>query len=237
MKTIVITGASRRLGLYLAEQFIAKGDRVFAISRSQPNEFTSIDSPHFHPVQIDSYDKHGVEQAVSAISAKVERIDLLVNNASVFEQDPDNSQDIETKFIALFQVHMLFPNLLTHELKRYMFDEENPGVLVNMTDIYAENPMPERSLYCSTKAGLENLTRSFAKKFAPGIRCNSIMPGPLQFLPDHTQEQKEQVLKGTLLPFEAGFHPVFQTIDFIMSNHFVTGTSIKVDGGRSICRG
>lgn len=237
MKTVVITGASRRLGLYLAEQFIAKGDRVFAISRSKPDKFTSIDSAHFHPVQIDNYNKHGVEQAVTAIRSKVERIDLLVNNASIFEQDPENNQDVETKFMAFFQVHMLFPNLLIHALKHHMFDEANPGVLVNMTDIYADNPIPEYSLYCSTKAGLENLTRSFAKKFAPGIRCNSIMPGPLQFLPQHTQEQKKQVLKGTLLPFEAGFHPVFQTIDFIMTNHFVTGTSIKVDGGRSICRG
>ncbi|WP_394391056.1 SDR family oxidoreductase [Shewanella woodyi] len=132
---------------------------------------------------------------------------------------------------------MLFPSLLTHELAPYLFDEKTPGLVVNMTDIYADNPSHQHSLYCSTKAGLENLTRSFAKKFAPGIRCNSIMPGPLKFLPEHSQAQKEQVLNATLLPFEAGFNPVFQTIEFILANPFVTGTAIKVDGGRSICRG
>ncbi|WP_065188398.1 SDR family NAD(P)-dependent oxidoreductase [Shewanella woodyi] len=237
MKTVVITGASRRLGLFLAEQFIARGDRVFAVSRSTSNEFTSIDSANFHAVQIHGYDKLGVEQAVTAIKPQVSHIDLLINNASVFEADPEDNQEIESKLTLFFQIHMLFPSLLTHELAPLLFDEKTPGLVVNMTDIYADNPSHQHSLYCSTKAGLENLTRSFAKKFAPGIRCNSIMPGPLKFLPEHSQAQKEQVLNATLLPFEAGFNPVFQTIEFILANPFVTGTAIKVDGGRSICRG
>lgn len=237
MKTIVITGTSRRLGSFLVEQFIDQGDRVFAISRSDPQDVPAIESTHFHSVQIDSYTKAGVDQAVAAIKSQVGHIDLLINNASVFKQDPQDSQDIETIFTDFFQIHMLFPNLLIHELTSLMYDDMNPGLVINMTDIYADNPSHEHSLYCSTKAGLENLTRSFAKKYAPGIRCNSIMPGPLKFLPEHSQAQKDQVLKGTLLPFEAGFLPIYQTIQFMMINSFVTGTAIKVDGGRSLCRG
>ena len=108
---------------------------------------------------------------------------------------------------------------------------------MSITDIFSDNPHPAFSMYCSTKAGLQNLTLAAAKKFAPEVRANCIQPGPIQFLPTHTEEQKAQVLSETLLPFEGGFGPVFKALKFIVDNPYVTGSCIKVDGGRSIVRG
>jgi len=237
MRTIVITGSSRRLGLFLVEKFLSMGDTVIAVTRSDPQDFQPISSEHLHLIQIDSYDQLGITKTIQAIEALADRVDLLINNASMYDADPESVEELEDHYLSLFNVHMLFPSLLISALKERMYNESTPGVVINMTDIYADNPNPEYSLYCSTKSGLESLTRSFAKKFAPGIRCNSIMPGPIQFLEQHTEQQKSEVYQETLLPFEGGYMPVFQAVTFLLDNHYVTGTSIKVDGGRSICRG
>lgn len=237
MRTIVVTGASRRLGLFLVEKFLSMGDTVIAISRSPSQDFHPISSEHLHIVQVANYDQTNVTKAVQEIEGIADRVDLLINNASMYDADPERLENLEDHYLALFNVHMLFPSLLITSLKEHMYSESTPGVVVNITDIYADNPNPEYALYCSTKSGLESLTQSFAKKFAPGIRCNSIMPGPIQFLEQHTDQQKSEVYKETLLAFEGGYMPVFQAVTFLLDNHYVTGTSIKVDGGRSICRG
>jgi len=237
MRTIVITGSSRRLGLFLVEKFLSMGDRVIAITRSPSRDFHPINSEHLHLIQVASYDQLGITKAMQEIETLADRVDLLINNASMYDADPESIEDLESHYLSLFNVHMLFPALLITALKEQMYCESTPGVVVNITDIYADNPNPEYSLYCSTKSGLESLTQSFAKKLAPGIRCNSIMPGPIQFLEQHTEQQKSAVYKETLLPFEGGYMPVFQAVTFLLDNHYVTGTSIKVDGGRSICRG
>ncbi|WP_299798423.1 SDR family NAD(P)-dependent oxidoreductase [uncultured Shewanella sp.] len=237
MRTIVITGASRRLGLFLVENFISMGERVIAVTRSAPEAFKTFDSEHFYPIQISDYDQTGVTKLVSELEGISERVDLLINNASMYDTDPESLEELEEHYLSLFNVHMLFPGLLITALKEHMYSESTPGVVVNITDIYAENPNPQYALYCSTKSALESLTKSFAKKFAPGVRCNSIMPGPIQFLEKHTDQQKSDVFRETLLPFEGGYMPVFQAVTFLLDNHYVTGAGIKVDGGRSICRG
>jgi dihydromonapterin reductase/dihydrofolate reductase len=83
---------------------------------------------------------------------------------------------------------------------------------------------------------LENLSKSFAKKLAPKVRVNTIQPGALAFLPEHSEDAKTVVLQNSLLKIEAGFDPILRAIHSIIDNPFITGTAIKVDGGRSICR-
>ena len=130
---------------------------------------------------------------------------------------------------------MTMPALLMNALQPSL--SEAKGNIISITDIYSDNPNPEFSLYCSTKAGLKSLTLSAAKKWAPQIRANCIQPGPLKFLPSHSEAEKDKVIKETLLPFEGGFDPVFKTVEFIIDNDYLTGQCINVDGGRSLVRG
>lgn len=87
----------------MVEQFIEQGDRVFAISRGDQQDVPAIEAAHFHSVQIDGYNKTGVDQAVATIKSQVDRIDLLINNASVFKPDPQDGQEIETLFTEFFR--------------------------------------------------------------------------------------------------------------------------------------
>lgn len=126
------------------------------------------------------------------------------------------------------------PSLLNLQLAPLLYNAQDPGCIIHITDIYAENPSSKSTLYSSTKAGLDNLTKGLAKKMAPGIRVNSIQPGPIKFLPKHSHIDKEKILAKSLLPFEGGFLPIYKAIMSIIDNNYITGASIKVDGGRSL---
>lgn len=231
-KTIVITGASRRLGLFLCEHFCELGHHVVALTRVASPELNALSDSYSITVEaLEKYSESCLAQAIDNIHSKFSRIDVLIHNASYFAKDESYSY---SQFQAFFDVHMAMPAQLNVGLRELLFDDKAPGVIVNITDIYSENPNKAFSLYCATKAGLENLTKSFAKRFAPGVRVNSIQPGPIQFLPEHDESTKQHVLQETLLGVEGGFMPILQAVLAIIENSYLTGSTIKVDGGRSL---
>jgi len=160
---------------------------------------------------------------------------LLINNASLFVDDTVIAEGLSFGYQDLSFIHVEMPHLLMSQL-HHLIAKAN-GNIVSITDIFSDNPNPRFSLYCSTKAGLKSLTLSAAKRWAPDIRANCVQPGPIKFLPEHTEEQKEKVMGETLLPWEGGFDPIFKTVEFIVDNTYLTGQCINVDGGRSIVRG
>ncbi len=78
------------------------------------------------------------------------------------------------------------------------------------------------------------MTQAFSKTLAPDVRVNAIQPGPILFLPEHDNEHKMQVLDETPLRVEGGLKPMIDTVRFLRDNPFLTGESIKVDGGRAL---
>jgi dihydromonapterin reductase/dihydrofolate reductase len=228
MKTAVITGTSRRLGAYLAEKLSAEGYQVFGLTRQ-------INPQQQYLTQI-AVDYQSADSVMSAIRQVQQQssIDLLIHNASLFEKDELHTEDTVSFYQALFAVHMQLPALLNQHLAPHIAKTQGGGLIVHITDIYSENPNPAFSLYCSTKAGLENLMKSAAKAYAPQIRVNSIQPGPIMFLPEHSSSEKQQVMQQTLIAQEAGFEPIYQGVRFLIDNKFVTGLSLKIDGGRSL---
>lgn len=238
-KTAVVTGAGRRLGLFVVDHLLAAGWQVHVLTRQCSDELASLACKRLWVHELGIYRAENVERAINQIVATQEGkpIHLLVNNASIFENDMRVVEQGLAVFEAMTFVHMTMPSILMRGLAKLLENTTHPGNVISITDIYADNPNPDFSLYCSTKAGLQNLTQSFAKQYAPKIRANAIAPGPIQFLPEHNKAHQTQVLKETLLPYEGGFLPIYQTIEFILNNLYLTGTVIKVDGGRSLLRG
>lgn len=229
MKTAVITGTSRRLGAYLAEKLSAEGYQVFGLTRQLNPE-----QHYLTQIAVDYQSADSVLSAIRQLQQQSGSIDLLIHNASLFEKDELHTEDTVSFYQALFAVHMQLPALLNQYLAPQIAKTQGGGLIVHITDIYSENPNPAFSLYCSTKAGLENLMKSAAKAYAPQIRVNSIQPGPIMFLPEHSSSEKQQVMQQTLIAQEAGFEPIYQGVRFLIDNKFVTGLSLKIDGGRSL---
>lgn len=230
---VVVTGASRRLGLFLCEHFCANDCKVFAITRDASTALQALEkNKGLEIVQVDSYEVAPIDAAIEKIIQQADRLDLIVHNVSAFSKDETTFS--ETPFDLFYRLHMALPAQLNMGLKDTLYNVEKPGNIIHITDIFAENPSAEHVLYCSTKAGLENMAKGFAKKYAPGIRVNAIQPGPIKFLPSHSEAVKEKVLAETLLGREGGFLPIFQAICSIVENAYITGASIKVDGGRAL---
>ena len=235
MNKVLITGASRRLGLFLTEQFLAENWQVHALTRHASPELNKLSCSHLTLHEIGNYDEQSVQHFISSYQLQNDTLDLVLHNASIYETDDSLSIRGPEFYLALMHIHMMLPALLTHGLLPEL--KAVNGNIISITDIYADNPNPDYGLYCSTKAGLQSLTLGFAKKFAPEIRANCIQPGPIKFLDNHSDKHKSNVLRETLLATEGGFEPIYKTVKFILDNNYVTGDCIKVDGGRSLVRG
>ena len=234
-KTAVITGASRRLGLYLTKSLLGDGFKVIVLTRNPSEDLLSMTKTHnLEVIGVDYEDMNTLDSALTTIKSSNKSIDLLIHNASRFEEDHLHENDIWEYYDSLIAVHMKLPVLLNNGLKELMSSGTSPGCIIHITDISVDNPSASKSLYCSTKAASENLSKSYAKKFAPSVRVNSIQPGPILFSDAHTQSHKDKVTSQTLLTANPGFEPILQGVKFIFENQFLTGTTVKIDGGRSL---
>lgn len=229
----VITGGSRRLGLYIVDKLLAGGWFVSVLTRYASKELSALSGEQLQILEVDYLDQASVTTACSTLAEK--KIDLLFHNASYFEKNKKTPTDSLMQLEHMTGVHVALPALLNERLYPAMTESENANI-IHMTDIYVNNPHPDYANYCATKAALENLSMSFAKRYAPEVRVNTIQPGALMFLPDHTESAKASVIKQSLIQTEAGFEPVWLALAALLENPFITGTAIKVDGGRSICR-
>jgi len=106
--------------------------------------------------------------------------------------------------------------------------------IIHITDIYIHAPAPQFAAYVATKAGAHSLAMSFARELAPEVRVNTIEPGPILFLDEHGDAWRQQVLARTPLAREGGLEPIWQAVTLLMANDYMTGASIRVDGGRAL---
>ncbi len=91
-----------------------------------------------------------------------------------------------------------------------------------------------RVAYCASKAGLENMTLSFAAQFAPRIKVNTIAPALVMFHPDDDAAYRQKTLAKSVLGIEPGPQVIYQSLRYLLDNPYVTGTCLCVNGGRHV---
>jgi dihydromonapterin reductase/dihydrofolate reductase len=234
MKTVLITGVGRRLGFFLAHQFVGLGYRVIGQYRSERVELDELRELGGILIQADFSQRDQLLSFIERLPSECESLDVLIHNASLFvSDDPSHSPTEQARFFdAMYAVHMLAPKLINESM--YPALRKAKGCVVVMSDIYAHQPHAKFRSYCASKAGLANMLKAYASHWAPEVRVNGIEPGPMLFLEEHDQQHRERVLAQTPLAKEGGIEPVWQTIELLINNEYLTGCSIKVDGGRSL---
>ncbi|RUO81516.1 short-chain dehydrogenase [Idiomarina tyrosinivorans] len=231
-RTALITGAGRRFGYELAHALLDEGYTVYAHYNTSKGGVEELEKRGAIPIQADFSNNAEIAAMVKQLQQSIESLDILVNNASCFFNN-DTIDDDDDKLDAVYQVHAIAPYRLITGLQLALAAAED-GLVINITDIYVERPSVDYIAYCSAKAALANMTLSFAKVLAPEIRVNAIQPGPILFLPEHQDEYRRSVLSETPLTVEGGLEPMIETVKFFRDNRFLTGESIKVDGGRAL---
>ncbi|MGL5177004.1 MAG: SDR family oxidoreductase, partial [Aeromonas veronii] len=158
---------------------------------------------------------------------------LVIHNASAFEPQATDPAAQLAQFEQFYRVHMAAPFQLNRALAPRLASNPNASI-IHITDIYIHAPAPRFASYVATKAGAHSLAMSFARELAPAVRVNTIEPGPILFLDEHDEAWRQQVLAKTPLAREGGLEPIWQAVQLLMGNSYMTGASIKVDGGRAL---
>ncbi len=88
--------------------------------------------------------------------------------------------------------------------------------------------------YAASKAGLDNLTLSFAARLAPGVKVNGIAPALIQFNEGDDEAYRQKALDKSLLGFEPGAAVIYQSLRYLLDTPYLTGSILAVNGGRHL---
>ena len=171
-KKVVIAGASKGIGLAIAEKYISKGYETILLSRTAPKKKFK---KNFYWYQIDLTKEKQVDNLAKKIIVKHKKIDILINNIGQSMWKPVT--EINKKFLDqmfhtnLYSIFFLLKNFVPH-FKRY-----KNGNIINISSIAGKRGTKYNSVYCATKFGLNGITQSLCKELGEfNIRVNGICP-------------------------------------------------------------
>jgi len=238
-RTALVTGAARRVGRSLALALARQSAAVVIHYRrsSSAAEETAAEIRQAggvaHLVAGDLADAAVAETLVQrAAEVAGNPVDLLVNNASIFEQgtivDTTSAQWNQNQ-----AVNLRAPFLLAQALARQL-PADRPGDIVNLNDYRAVRPGPDHLAYTVAKTGLHGLTGALAVALAPAIRVNELALGavlPPEKAPDEYMHTLRQEIPTGRFP---RLQEVEHALLFLLGNAAVTGQTIFLDGGRHL---
>lgn len=169
-------------------------------------------------------------EAANKVLKHFRQIDLLINNAGVFESANIESITAE-QWDEVFAVNVRAPFLLSQSCIPAL--RSSHGRIINMGSLGGEKPWATHAHYCSSKAALHMLTQVMAKALAPGIAVNCVAPGMI----DAGEGKKDPALLQRLAahtPMKKNGSPqdvVSAVMYFATAPHFITGQILTVDGG------
>jgi len=181
-KVAVVTGASKGIGAGIAKGLAAEGAAVvvnYASSKEGAEKVVAeikAQGGKAIAVQGDMAKAPDVERLFAETRKAFGRVDVLVNNAGVYEFAPI-SDVTEEQFHRMFDTNVLGPILAAREVAKYLGEG---GSVINIGSVAASRTPPASAVYSGTKAALDAVTRALAQDFGPKkIRVNSINPGPV----------------------------------------------------------
>ncbi|MCP4375529.1 MAG: SDR family oxidoreductase [bacterium] len=236
-KIALVTGAAKRVGRCIALSLARSGANVIV---------------HYNRSETDARDTAGMIEklgrSATLVCADLEQpdqieamfsritelfpdsskpLDVLVNNASVYHQEPiatltaeawDRELDVNARGAALCIRHAIA--LMT------------PGAtIVNITDVSAEDPRANLPAYCASKAALLAVTKSAAKALAPDIRVNAVAPGAILWEEGITEDQTQRILAQIPMKRTGCPEDIASAVIFLCQNEYITAQSLRVDGG------
>lgn len=241
-KTVLVTGATRGIGLAIATSFLKKGYGVVGIYRNSDAQarFLKDTYPHFWPVKFDLVNCEGLEEMLTSLPSEFQQISILVNNAGIKHR----TNFLETTLTAwneTIDVNLRTPYFLTQSVARNVIKRgERGGRIINITSQAAPNFSPDSLEYGLSKSGLTHFTKQAAKRLAlHNITVNAISPGRTytdltnyHINPDKEQHAIKNIpLKHINSPQEVANIAMFLASE---SSNNITGQVIAIDGGEVI---
>jgi len=240
-RVALVTGAARRIGAGIVTSLHQAGFRVVIHchqSRKEAHELeATLNQQRAGSALVISADLTVKQQAIELIAKAIkwaERLDLLVNNASIFTKTVLGELN-DSDWDALFTTNVKAPFWLSQTAYPYL--ALHKGSIINITDIHASKTLKDYSAYCQSKAALAMQTKLLAREFAPLVRVNAVAPGATIW-PELSNELSEDVQEKIIArtPLKQHGHPLFiaQAVLALAENTFITGQTLSVDGGQML---
>jgi 3-oxoacyl-[acyl-carrier protein] reductase/pteridine reductase len=232
-KTVLVTGAAKRMGRSIALRLHQEGARVLIhYSQSKDEaEKTAAECGGAGLYQADLEHVDQIERMFTEIAECERHLDGLVNNAGRFTKiDALKVTEADWDFVHAVNLKATF--FVAQQAALLM--RRNPGGagrIVNISSMGAFLAWADHVHYCASKAGVIALTRSLAKALAPAITVNSVAPGVIPF-----EEVNEERIQSMARSTPAGRPGTGEEIAeavvyFLKASNFVTGQTLQVDGG------
>lgn len=238
-KTVVVTGASRGLGLGIAHRLAGSGFKVIGVARSASDEFAKLQAdselgPRIALVQADLAKTEDIYALCRTLQQQHGPIYGLVNNAAI-GLDGLLATQHERDIDAMVRVNLTAPILLAKYLSRSMLLQRQ-GRIVNISSIVADTGFSGLAVYGATKAALTGFSRSLARELArAGITVNCVCPGYMETAMTTGLDPSKLDAIRRRSPFGKFVSPsdVAGAVAYLLHDDaaLVTGTSITVDAG------
>lgn len=237
-KVALITGGAR-IGQVVAQALAARGCGLALTYRGSREAAEAAAAAAREAgvgaltLRADATDEAQIIAAVKETRRTLGRLDILINMASTYIRTPDPTvNDWTAALDANARSAFLFSRHAAPIMKA-----GGGGRIVNMSDWLVLSGRPRYSGYTpyyASKAAVAALTESMALDLAPDILVNSIAPGPILAPPDLSADELAEVMNATPLARWGGAEEIAKATLFLIETDFVTGESIRVDGGRHL---
>ena len=215
-KTALVTGASRGIGKSIKEVLTTDGIKIVSPSRNE----------------LDLSSSESIDKFLSQMS---EDIDIIINNAGILKVGKHNELSSDD-FHEILQVNVVAPFRIISGFVEKM-KIRNFGRIVNISSVWGQKSKEGRTLYSSSKAALDALTRSLAIEFASyDILINSVAPGYIEteMLKQCNTEDELNIIRHTIPMKRFGKKiEIAELVKFLTSenNSYITGQIFTIDGG------
>jgi len=236
-KKVLVTGAGRGIGKDLVETLVKQGATVYALTKTEEMlEKLKSEFPSIIPILVDLRDWDASEKALEQLPA----MDCLVNNAGVADMQPI-TEVTKDSFDLIFDINVRALVNVTRIISKKMIEAKVHGSIVNVSSVSAQKSVKNLSVYCTSKAAVDMITRCSALELGEHkIRVNAVNPTVVW-----TQMGKDlwtdpvkstPILNRIPLGRFAEMEEVTNVILFLLSNKtsMTTGETFLIDGGYSV---
>lgn len=233
-QSALVTGGAKRIGRAIALALAQAGANVTVTYLSSQSEaeqtLRALEDlgTHAQALACDVRSESSVRAAVVATLEFHGRLDVLVNNAAIYETVPLDRMTLD-QWDAVFETNARGPFLVAREALPYLRKEG--GRIINMGSLGGLRAWARHAHYCASKAALHMLTQVMAKAFAPEVTVNCVAPGWIE-LGDGNREQAARFRARAPLRRNGTAREVAETVLFFAAGpKFITGQILPVDGG------
>ncbi len=241
-KTAIVTGGAQGIGAAVSQALVDAGANVIIADlddeAGEEWQRTLGDNARF--VHTDVAEENDVAALAKQAAAWHGRIDIVVNNAGIFDAQPLEERSM-TEFDRILAVNLRGPYMMAKYCAPHL-REANPGVIINIASTRALMSEPDTEPYAASKGGIVALTHSLAVSLGPKVRVNAISPGWIE-----VSGWKKSAVKQTPQhrPIDLEQHPagrvgtpadIAAACLFLCDEQagFITGANLVIDGGMTV---